>query len=86
MTFVDNVTGDPDAERFPKEATIIRPVPADTTIMNTYAIYMNYEYAALWEQHIHYNAVPAPYVTMLMDSSPASSQSNEVPLALLALP
>uniref|UniRef100_A0A915JJD2 Secreted protein n=1 Tax=Romanomermis culicivorax TaxID=13658 RepID=A0A915JJD2_ROMCU len=41
---------------------------------------------APWEQHIHYNAVPALYVTMPRDSSRASSQSSELQLALLPLP
>uniref|UniRef100_A0A915JMH1 Uncharacterized protein n=1 Tax=Romanomermis culicivorax TaxID=13658 RepID=A0A915JMH1_ROMCU len=41
---------------------------------------------APWEQHIHYNAVPAPYVTTSTDSSHTSSQSSEIQMALLALP
>uniref|UniRef100_A0A915K1S1 RNA-directed DNA polymerase n=1 Tax=Romanomermis culicivorax TaxID=13658 RepID=A0A915K1S1_ROMCU len=39
-----------------------------------------------WEQHIHYNPAPAPYITTPTDSSRASSQSSELLLALLALP
>uniref|UniRef100_A0A915INZ9 Peptidase A2 domain-containing protein n=1 Tax=Romanomermis culicivorax TaxID=13658 RepID=A0A915INZ9_ROMCU len=53
---------------------------------NTYAFYPNPIFPPLWEQHIHYNAVPAPYVTTPMDSSPASSRSLELPLALPTLP
>uniref|UniRef100_A0A915IQ69 Uncharacterized protein n=1 Tax=Romanomermis culicivorax TaxID=13658 RepID=A0A915IQ69_ROMCU len=39
----------------------------------------------MWEQHIHYNAPLAPYITTPTDSSPTSSQSSEVLLALPAL-
>uniref|UniRef100_A0A915I3E0 Reverse transcriptase/retrotransposon-derived protein RNase H-like domain-containing protein n=1 Tax=Romanomermis culicivorax TaxID=13658 RepID=A0A915I3E0_ROMCU len=46
----------------------------------------NQQFPAPWEQHIHYNAVLAPYLTMPMDSSRASSQSSELQLALPALP
>uniref|UniRef100_A0A915L7W5 Uncharacterized protein n=1 Tax=Romanomermis culicivorax TaxID=13658 RepID=A0A915L7W5_ROMCU len=53
---------------------------------NTYAIYPNQQFRAPWEQHIHYNAAPAPYVTTPTDSSRTSLQSSELQLALLALP
>uniref|UniRef100_A0A915I5P9 Uncharacterized protein n=1 Tax=Romanomermis culicivorax TaxID=13658 RepID=A0A915I5P9_ROMCU len=53
---------------------------------NTYAVNPNHQFQAPWEQHIHYNALPAPYVTTPTDSSPASSQSSELQLALPALP
>uniref|UniRef100_A0A915L5G8 Peptidase A2 domain-containing protein n=1 Tax=Romanomermis culicivorax TaxID=13658 RepID=A0A915L5G8_ROMCU len=53
---------------------------------NTYTVYPNRLFPAPWEQHIHYNAVPAPYVTTPTDSSRTSSQSSELPLALPALP
>uniref|UniRef100_A0A915K7L3 Uncharacterized protein n=1 Tax=Romanomermis culicivorax TaxID=13658 RepID=A0A915K7L3_ROMCU len=53
---------------------------------NTYAVYRNQHFPAPWEQHIHYNAVPASYVTTPTDSSRASSQSSELQLALPALP
>uniref|UniRef100_A0A915JTM8 Uncharacterized protein n=1 Tax=Romanomermis culicivorax TaxID=13658 RepID=A0A915JTM8_ROMCU len=53
---------------------------------NTFAVYQNYNYAPLWEQHIHYNALPTPYITRSMDSSCTSSQSSEILLALPALP
>uniref|UniRef100_A0A915IFU2 Uncharacterized protein n=1 Tax=Romanomermis culicivorax TaxID=13658 RepID=A0A915IFU2_ROMCU len=43
-------------------------------------------FPASWEQHIHYNTMPAPYVTTPTDSSPTSSQSSELQLALPALP
>uniref|UniRef100_A0A915IIJ7 Uncharacterized protein n=1 Tax=Romanomermis culicivorax TaxID=13658 RepID=A0A915IIJ7_ROMCU len=57
---------------------------ASTRRENNYscAICPNYKYAALWEQHIHYNA---PYVTMPMDSSCASLQSSEIRLVLPVL-
>uniref|UniRef100_A0A915IPD7 Uncharacterized protein n=1 Tax=Romanomermis culicivorax TaxID=13658 RepID=A0A915IPD7_ROMCU len=53
---------------------------------NTYAIYPNANFTWLWEQHIHYNNGPTPYVSTPTDSSPASLQSSELPLALPALP
>uniref|UniRef100_A0A915IHD9 Uncharacterized protein n=1 Tax=Romanomermis culicivorax TaxID=13658 RepID=A0A915IHD9_ROMCU len=53
---------------------------------NTYAVYLNHQFQAPWEQHIHYNAVPAPYVTTPTDSSCTSSQSSELLLALPVLP
>uniref|UniRef100_A0A915KWQ8 Uncharacterized protein n=1 Tax=Romanomermis culicivorax TaxID=13658 RepID=A0A915KWQ8_ROMCU len=52
---------------------------------NTYAIYPNPNFPLPWEQHIHYNATPAPYVTTPTDSTRTSSQSSELPLALPAL-
>uniref|UniRef100_A0A915JM30 Uncharacterized protein n=1 Tax=Romanomermis culicivorax TaxID=13658 RepID=A0A915JM30_ROMCU len=30
---------------------------------NTYPVYPNHQFLAPWEQHIHYNAIPAPYIT-----------------------
>uniref|UniRef100_A0A915KVV5 Uncharacterized protein n=1 Tax=Romanomermis culicivorax TaxID=13658 RepID=A0A915KVV5_ROMCU len=60
--------------------------PAVFLSKNTYAVYSNYDYTPLWEQHIHYNAAPAPYITRPMDLLGNSSQSSEVPLALPALP
>uniref|UniRef100_A0A915L9Y7 Uncharacterized protein n=1 Tax=Romanomermis culicivorax TaxID=13658 RepID=A0A915L9Y7_ROMCU len=53
---------------------------------NTYAVYPNQHFLAPWEQHIHYNALPAPYVTTPTDSSHASSQSSKLQLVLPALP
>uniref|UniRef100_A0A915KB54 Uncharacterized protein n=1 Tax=Romanomermis culicivorax TaxID=13658 RepID=A0A915KB54_ROMCU len=53
---------------------------------NIYTIYPNQHFPAPWEQHVHYNAVPAPYKTTPTDSSRASSQSLEIQLALPALP
>uniref|UniRef100_A0A915IZD6 Uncharacterized protein n=1 Tax=Romanomermis culicivorax TaxID=13658 RepID=A0A915IZD6_ROMCU len=55
-------------------------------VQNTYAVYLNQQILAPREQHIHYNAVPAPYITTPTDSSRASSQSSELQLALPALP
>uniref|UniRef100_A0A915JUN0 Uncharacterized protein n=1 Tax=Romanomermis culicivorax TaxID=13658 RepID=A0A915JUN0_ROMCU len=52
----------------------------------TYVIYPNQQFLAPWEQHIHYNDVPAPYFTTPTDSSRPSSQSSELQLALPALP
>uniref|UniRef100_A0A915JBB0 Reverse transcriptase/retrotransposon-derived protein RNase H-like domain-containing protein n=1 Tax=Romanomermis culicivorax TaxID=13658 RepID=A0A915JBB0_ROMCU len=52
----------------------------------TYAVYPNHQFPAPWEQHIHYDAVPAPYLTTPTDSLRASSQSSELQLALPALP
>uniref|UniRef100_A0A915HHX8 Uncharacterized protein n=1 Tax=Romanomermis culicivorax TaxID=13658 RepID=A0A915HHX8_ROMCU len=61
------------------------PRPNDF-VQNTYSIYPNANFMPRWEQHIHYNAAPAPYLTMPTDSSSPSSQSSELPLALPALP
>uniref|UniRef100_A0A915J5V1 WW domain-containing protein n=1 Tax=Romanomermis culicivorax TaxID=13658 RepID=A0A915J5V1_ROMCU len=69
---VANKIGDHVVEQRPKE--------------DTYAVYLNQHFPAPWEQHIHYNAVPAPYLTTPTDSSCASSQSSELQLALPALP
>uniref|UniRef100_A0A915HX82 Uncharacterized protein n=1 Tax=Romanomermis culicivorax TaxID=13658 RepID=A0A915HX82_ROMCU len=81
-----NVSGDHTAEQRPREVQII-PVAQETIFMkNTYAIYPNQHFPVPWEQHIHYNAEPAPYITMPTDSSCTSSQSSELPLALPALP
>uniref|UniRef100_A0A915J9U3 Aspartic peptidase DDI1-type domain-containing protein n=1 Tax=Romanomermis culicivorax TaxID=13658 RepID=A0A915J9U3_ROMCU len=63
-----------------------REEPAAFLSKNTYAIYPNQHFPAPWEQYIQDNAVPAPYVTTPTDSSCTSSQSSELPLALLALP
>uniref|UniRef100_A0A915J7Y0 Uncharacterized protein n=1 Tax=Romanomermis culicivorax TaxID=13658 RepID=A0A915J7Y0_ROMCU len=54
-------------------------------VQNTYAVYSNHQFPTPWEQHIQYNAVPAPYVTTPTDSSRASSQSSELQLALPGL-
>uniref|UniRef100_A0A915L8M3 Uncharacterized protein n=1 Tax=Romanomermis culicivorax TaxID=13658 RepID=A0A915L8M3_ROMCU len=59
---------------------------ANDFVQNTYAVYPNHQFPAPWEQHIHYNVVPAPYVTTPTDSSHASSQSSKLQLALPALP
>uniref|UniRef100_A0A915ITP0 Peptidase A2 domain-containing protein n=1 Tax=Romanomermis culicivorax TaxID=13658 RepID=A0A915ITP0_ROMCU len=62
------------------------PRARETIFMkNTYAVYPNHQFPAPWEQHIHYNAAPAPYVTTPTDSSCASSQSSELQLVLPAL-
>uniref|UniRef100_A0A915KUX7 Peptidase A2 domain-containing protein n=1 Tax=Romanomermis culicivorax TaxID=13658 RepID=A0A915KUX7_ROMCU len=65
---------------------IFRSILTISVANNTYTVYPNQHFLAPWEQHIHYNAVPAPYVTTPTDSSGASSQSSELQLALLALP
>uniref|UniRef100_A0A915JWJ9 Uncharacterized protein n=1 Tax=Romanomermis culicivorax TaxID=13658 RepID=A0A915JWJ9_ROMCU len=70
--FVANAIGDHAMDPRPKE--------------NTYAVYPNTNFWLLWEQHIHYNAAPAPYVTTPTDSSCTSSQSLELLLTLPALP
>uniref|UniRef100_A0A915IJE5 Uncharacterized protein n=1 Tax=Romanomermis culicivorax TaxID=13658 RepID=A0A915IJE5_ROMCU len=75
-----SATGDHPAEHHPKE---VPPIPMAHAIIftkNTYAIYPNPNFMPPWEQHIHYNVVPAP------DSSGASLQSLELRLALPALP
>uniref|UniRef100_A0A915L926 Aspartic peptidase DDI1-type domain-containing protein n=1 Tax=Romanomermis culicivorax TaxID=13658 RepID=A0A915L926_ROMCU len=72
-----NAIGDHAAEHCPREVQITP---------NTYAIYLNQHFPAPWEQHIHYTAVQAPYVTTPTDSSCTSSQSSELQLALPALP
>uniref|UniRef100_A0A915K511 Uncharacterized protein n=1 Tax=Romanomermis culicivorax TaxID=13658 RepID=A0A915K511_ROMCU len=54
--------------------------------LNIYAIYPNQQFPAPWEQYIHHNAVPAPYITTPTDSLHTSSQSSELQLALPALP
>uniref|UniRef100_A0A915JXP3 Uncharacterized protein n=1 Tax=Romanomermis culicivorax TaxID=13658 RepID=A0A915JXP3_ROMCU len=74
---VANVIRDPAMEHCPKEV--------QTTPVVHEIIFVK-QFLAPWEQHIHYNAVPAPYVTMPMDSSSASYQSSELQLALQALP
>uniref|UniRef100_A0A915I830 Uncharacterized protein n=1 Tax=Romanomermis culicivorax TaxID=13658 RepID=A0A915I830_ROMCU len=63
-----------------------REEPAALLSKNMYAVYPINEYARPWEQHIHYNAVPTPYVTTPSDSSCASSQSSEILSDLPALP
>uniref|UniRef100_A0A915L9V4 Uncharacterized protein n=1 Tax=Romanomermis culicivorax TaxID=13658 RepID=A0A915L9V4_ROMCU len=60
--------------------------PTPRPLLNIYTVYPNHQFLAPWEQHIHYNAVPAPYVTTRTDSSSASSQSSELQSALPALP
>uniref|UniRef100_A0A915K8F0 Uncharacterized protein n=1 Tax=Romanomermis culicivorax TaxID=13658 RepID=A0A915K8F0_ROMCU len=40
--------------------------PATFLSKNTYTIYPNTDYMPPWEQHIHYNAAPAPYVPTLL--------------------
>uniref|UniRef100_A0A915JKV6 Uncharacterized protein n=1 Tax=Romanomermis culicivorax TaxID=13658 RepID=A0A915JKV6_ROMCU len=77
MTSAGNASGDGDVEHLPKEALIIH-TPLIDIIMK--------DYTPLWEQHIHYNAAPAPYITRPTDSFGTSSQSSQVPLALPALP
>uniref|UniRef100_A0A915HWI4 Uncharacterized protein n=1 Tax=Romanomermis culicivorax TaxID=13658 RepID=A0A915HWI4_ROMCU len=66
-------------------ATKVEIRTAEQPILNTYAIYWNYEYGGPWEQHIVYNVLWAPNVTTPTDSSCTSSQSSEILLALLAL-
>uniref|UniRef100_A0A915JFQ8 Uncharacterized protein n=1 Tax=Romanomermis culicivorax TaxID=13658 RepID=A0A915JFQ8_ROMCU len=81
-----NVIGDPAREHRPNEVQTT-PVAREIIFMkNTYAVYPNQQFPAPWEQHIHYNALPTPYVTTPTDSSRASSQSSELQLALPALP
>uniref|UniRef100_A0A915IL28 Uncharacterized protein n=1 Tax=Romanomermis culicivorax TaxID=13658 RepID=A0A915IL28_ROMCU len=85
MISVANVIGDHAAEQRPREVQIT-PVAQKTIFMkNIYAVYPNQHFPSPWEQHIHCNAVPAPYLTMPMDSSHTSSQSSELLLALPAL-
>uniref|UniRef100_A0A915HV12 Uncharacterized protein n=1 Tax=Romanomermis culicivorax TaxID=13658 RepID=A0A915HV12_ROMCU len=83
--FMANVIGDPAAEHRPKEAQttpaareIIFMKPPNDFVQNTYAVYLNQQFPAPWEQHIHYNAVLAPYVTTPTDSLRASSQSSQL--------
>uniref|UniRef100_A0A915I9I7 Uncharacterized protein n=1 Tax=Romanomermis culicivorax TaxID=13658 RepID=A0A915I9I7_ROMCU len=83
---VANATGDPAAEHHPREVQTTSRARKIIFTKNTYAIYPNQQFPAPWEQHTHYNAVLAPYVTTPTDSSRASSQSSELQLALLALP
>uniref|UniRef100_A0A915JYB2 Peptidase A2 domain-containing protein n=1 Tax=Romanomermis culicivorax TaxID=13658 RepID=A0A915JYB2_ROMCU len=63
----------------------VREEPAAFLSKNTYAVYPNQQFPVPWAQHIHYNAVPAPYVTTPTDSSCTSSQSSELQLGLPAL-
>uniref|UniRef100_A0A915JU27 Uncharacterized protein n=1 Tax=Romanomermis culicivorax TaxID=13658 RepID=A0A915JU27_ROMCU len=86
MISVANVIGDHAVEHRPREVQITPAVQGIIFMKNTYAIYRNQHFPAPWEQHIHYNAMPAPYVTTPTDSSCASSQSSELQLALPALP
>uniref|UniRef100_A0A915IVE2 Uncharacterized protein n=1 Tax=Romanomermis culicivorax TaxID=13658 RepID=A0A915IVE2_ROMCU len=72
MIFTASATGDHTPEHGPKEST--------------YTVYSHPNFTPPWEQHIHYNATRAPYVTTPMDSLCASSQSSELLLTLLALP
>uniref|UniRef100_A0A915IGT0 Uncharacterized protein n=1 Tax=Romanomermis culicivorax TaxID=13658 RepID=A0A915IGT0_ROMCU len=86
MIFVVSAIGDPAAEDRPNEAQT-SPAASEAIFMKTtYAVYPNHQFPAPWEQHIHYNAVPAPNVTTPTDSSHASSQFSELQLALPALP
>uniref|UniRef100_A0A915I1J2 Uncharacterized protein n=1 Tax=Romanomermis culicivorax TaxID=13658 RepID=A0A915I1J2_ROMCU len=55
-------------------------------VQNTYAIYLNPNFPLSWEQHIHYNALPVPYIKTPTDSSHASSQFSQLLLPLPALP
>uniref|UniRef100_A0A915IL55 Peptidase A2 domain-containing protein n=1 Tax=Romanomermis culicivorax TaxID=13658 RepID=A0A915IL55_ROMCU len=86
MISMVNSSGDHAAEHPPKEVQIIPAVQGTIFMKNTYAVYPNRNFPSPWEQRIHYNAVPAPYVTTPTDSSCTSSQSPELPLALPALP
>uniref|UniRef100_A0A915I9Q6 Uncharacterized protein n=1 Tax=Romanomermis culicivorax TaxID=13658 RepID=A0A915I9Q6_ROMCU len=81
-----NMIGDPTAEHCPKEAQTTLAVHEIIFMKNTYAVYPNQQFLAPWEQHIHYNAVPALCVTRPTDSLRTSSQSSELQLALPALP
>uniref|UniRef100_A0A915KK62 Uncharacterized protein n=1 Tax=Romanomermis culicivorax TaxID=13658 RepID=A0A915KK62_ROMCU len=66
---MDKANGECTVEHLPKEALISPPARADTTMKNSYTIYRNTDYTPPWEQHIHYNAAPAPYVTTPKDLS-----------------
>uniref|UniRef100_A0A915JC40 Uncharacterized protein n=1 Tax=Romanomermis culicivorax TaxID=13658 RepID=A0A915JC40_ROMCU len=67
MTSVASAIGDPALEDRPNEAQTT-PTARETIFMkNTYAVYPNHQFPAPWEQHIHYNAVPAPHVTTPTD-------------------
>uniref|UniRef100_A0A915JRM4 Uncharacterized protein n=1 Tax=Romanomermis culicivorax TaxID=13658 RepID=A0A915JRM4_ROMCU len=81
-----NASGDHAVEHRPREVQITAAGQGIIFMKNTYAVYPNQHFPVPWEQHIHYNAVPAPYVTTPTDSSGTSSQSSELPLALPALP
>uniref|UniRef100_A0A915JRB5 Peptidase A2 domain-containing protein n=1 Tax=Romanomermis culicivorax TaxID=13658 RepID=A0A915JRB5_ROMCU len=74
-----------DAEHFLKEVHTPPAVQETMFTKNTYAFYLNANFTPPWEQHIYYNAVPAPYVTTPMYSSRTSLQSSELPLMLPAL-
>uniref|UniRef100_A0A915J2S2 Uncharacterized protein n=1 Tax=Romanomermis culicivorax TaxID=13658 RepID=A0A915J2S2_ROMCU len=80
MMPTDNGNGDRNVEHLPKEALIFCVALMDITMK------LNTDYMPPWDQHIHYNAMPAPYVTKPTDSTQGSSKSSEVPLALPALP
>uniref|UniRef100_A0A915JS89 Uncharacterized protein n=1 Tax=Romanomermis culicivorax TaxID=13658 RepID=A0A915JS89_ROMCU len=86
MISAANAIGDPPAEHHPREVQITPTAREIIFMKNTYAVYPNQHFPAPWEQHIHYNAMPALYLTTPTDSSPASSQSLELQLALPALP
>uniref|UniRef100_A0A915KSW6 Uncharacterized protein n=1 Tax=Romanomermis culicivorax TaxID=13658 RepID=A0A915KSW6_ROMCU len=81
-----NAIGNPATGHRPKEAQTTPTAHKIIIMKNTYAVYPNHQFPAPWEQHIHYNAAPAPYVTTPTDSSRTSSQSSELQLALPALP
>uniref|UniRef100_A0A915JCF5 Uncharacterized protein n=1 Tax=Romanomermis culicivorax TaxID=13658 RepID=A0A915JCF5_ROMCU len=55
-----NAIGDHAAEHCPKEVQITPATQEIIFMKNTNAIYRNQHFSAPWEQHIHYNAVPAP--------------------------
>uniref|UniRef100_A0A915L9F5 Uncharacterized protein n=1 Tax=Romanomermis culicivorax TaxID=13658 RepID=A0A915L9F5_ROMCU len=86
MILMANAIGDQAVERRPKEVRIIPMAQGAIFMKNTYPIYANTNFLLPWEQHIHYDAAPASYVTTPTDSSRASSQSLELSLALPALP
>uniref|UniRef100_A0A915KBW1 Uncharacterized protein n=1 Tax=Romanomermis culicivorax TaxID=13658 RepID=A0A915KBW1_ROMCU len=92
MISVSNATGDPAAEQGLKE--VQTTLPAHETIFMKVTLYKARiilfttptPSIRIREQHIHYNAVPAPYVTTPTESLRTSSQSSEQQLALPALP
>uniref|UniRef100_A0A915HVY0 Uncharacterized protein n=1 Tax=Romanomermis culicivorax TaxID=13658 RepID=A0A915HVY0_ROMCU len=86
MISVANTSGDHAVEHCPREVQITPAAQGTHFMENTYAIYPNQHFPSPWEQHKHYNALPAPYVTTPTDSSHTSSQSSELLLALPALP
>uniref|UniRef100_A0A915JYA5 Uncharacterized protein n=1 Tax=Romanomermis culicivorax TaxID=13658 RepID=A0A915JYA5_ROMCU len=77
-----NKIGDHATEHCPRDVQIIPGAQEIIFMKKTYAIYPNQDFPAPWEQHIHYNAMPAPYLITPTDSSRASLQSSELQLAL----